>query len=197
MSHQTDINEWMVDDRLVQALLDGDEAAGAFLVSRHAPRLLGYAAVDAPDISETDRELIAERSVDRAVQKIEAFDHAKGTFPGWLRGILRNELREWRRTHPPSSELTETTQGSYAEIDAAQSKSLDAETMLARLLAHLSESDQLMIKMRNLEDLPYAFIAETLGVREEACRQRHKRALDRLRAVGGSELDEFMEEEVS
>jgi DNA-directed RNA polymerase specialized sigma24 family protein len=48
-------------------------------------------------------------------------------------------------------------------------------------LALLSKTDQLMIRLRDYEDLSYDAIATLLEVEAAACRQRHSRALRRLR----------------
>jgi len=187
MSQPLNKDEWMNDDELIQALINGDEFAGVFLVSRYAPRALGYCRLIAPDVSETDRELLCEKAVETAVDKIDNFDSTRGSFPAWLRGILRNELRAWRRKSLPVTEIAEGAIAVPTNDQASDQEDLPAEEIVSELLGHLAVTDQLIIRLRDLEGLSYGFIADRLGVNEAACRQRHKRALARLRDLANSQ----------
>lgn len=190
------------DRELVETLKAGDGSAAAFLVSRHAPRLLGYVAAIANDIPETDRELICERVVETAASKIDDFDPAKGSFPGWLRGILRNEVKSWRRRSLPRVELDEgVVAADPGEAPPREIEETDPSAALEPLLVQLAPTDRLIIRLRDLEELPYSAIAAALDAREDACRQRHRRARNRLAALaatastttpdtGGAERDE-------
>jgi RNA polymerase sigma factor (sigma-70 family) len=178
--------EWMNDEELIQALISGDESAGVFLVSRFAPRILGYCSLIARDLAETDRELLCERAVEKAVDKIDRFDSSRGSFPAWLRGILRNELREWRRERPFVAEIQEGAVAAPSSEPAPDQEDLPVEEIVSDLVAKLAVTDQLIIRLRDLEGLPYGSIADALGVQEAACRQRHKRALSRLRDLANS-----------
>ena len=176
-----------LDAQLVDSLKEGDGSAAAFLVSRHAPRLLGYAAAIAVDITETDRELICERVVETAAAKIDDFDPAKGSFPGWLRGILRNEVKSWRRRSPATFELDEHAVAAPPDEDPPREVAeTNPSAVLAPLLEQLAPAERLIIRLRDLEDLPYSAIAATLDAREDACRQRHRRALKRLAALAAT-----------
>jgi RNA polymerase sigma factor (sigma-70 family) len=193
-------NEATGTDELVEALRNGDDAAGAFLVSRHAPLLLGYAGLVASDIPETDREMVCEVTVERAVDRIDQFNPQKGSFEGWLRGILRNEIKAWRRGRTAIDELDESRVAAPTVDAPTEARELvNAPAIVAELLAQLSESDQLIVRMRDLEEVPYSFIARVLDVREDACRQRHKRALERLQSLAplATALDRKLEEPVN
>jgi RNA polymerase sigma factor (sigma-70 family) len=188
MSENPYATEDDLDAQLINSLRDGDGSAAAFLVSRHTPRLLGYAAAVANDISETDRELICEHVVETAAAKIDDFDPTKGSFPGWLRGILRNEIKSWRRRYPATVELDEQAIAAPSDDDQPPSADEpDPSAVLSPLLEQLAASDLLMIRLRDLEELPYSVIAESLGAREDACRQRHRRALQRLALLAAKE----------
>lgn len=178
----------MDSNELVHALQDGDAAAGAFLISQHAPQLLRYVGLLAGDISETDRELICEQSVERAMAKIDQFDRTKGTLAGWLRGFVRYEVLEWRRRHLPQVELDEEVVEASNSIDRIPDDEDDRDDpslIVAQLLEQLSSTDRLIVQLRDLEGLAYSAIATILRVKEEACRQRHKRAIERLKSTVG------------
>lgn len=175
----------MDEDELLASLLEGNESAGAFLVSYYAPQLLGYAHVVGPDLSVADRELVCERAVEKAVRRIGRYDPEIASFGSWLRGFVRHEILNWRRGHLPVSELNEeTTEAVDRDGHSAAIGSLpDPETVVKRLIAGLSATDQIMIALRDLEGLPFGEIAARLDATESACRQRHHRALARLRAA--------------
>ncbi len=165
-------------DSLIEPLREGSEQAGAFLVSHLAPMLLGYASLLAADLSETDRELLCERAVERAVERIDRYSADKGTFPGWVRGILRNEVKDWRRRMPQSVEFDEAKQLPVAAQDESllnRDASGDAAETLDQLLDPLSPTDALIIRLHDIEELSFKAIADQLDVREDACRQRHHR----------------------
>ncbi|HVC78227.1 MAG TPA: sigma-70 family RNA polymerase sigma factor [Candidatus Micrarchaeaceae archaeon] len=172
-------------DRLIVELRSGSEQAGAFLVSQLAPMLLGYARLLAVDLSETDRELLCERAVERAVDRIDRYSADKGTFPGWVRGILRNEVRTWRRSMPQSVDFDEDFPLPRDNEETAESSgaSQDAVTVVEQLLDALAPTDALIIRLHDIEQLTFKAIAAQLDVREDACRQRHHRALARLRKL--------------
>ncbi len=48
---------------LIEQIRQGDETVGAVLVSVVAPRLLGYADLVAPDLSQADREEVVEAAI--------------------------------------------------------------------------------------------------------------------------------------
>lgn len=186
MSQPLNRDEWMNDDELIQALINGDESAGVFLVSRFAPLVLGYCGLIAPDLSETDRELLCEKAVETAVDKIDHFDSGRGSFPAWVRGILRNELREWRRKKPAMTDIQEEAIPAPTSDREPDEDDLPAEGIVSELLDQLAVTDQLIIRLRDLEGLSYHSIAGALGASEAACRQRHKRAVSRLKDVANS-----------
>jgi RNA polymerase sigma factor (sigma-70 family) len=176
-------NRGMQNDDLVESLLDGDESAGAFLISRFAPLLLGYARLLGPDIPEADLEILCETAVEQAVNRIDRYDKTRGAFGSWLRGFVRHRVLQWRRDHVPTSELDEALLAAPTAEEPPQNDPPDAVLTLHRILEAVSPADRLIISLRDIEALPYAFIAEKLDATEEACRQRHRRALARLQAA--------------
>jgi RNA polymerase sigma factor (sigma-70 family) len=168
-------------EELVRSTKAGDPSAGPFLISLFGPQLLRYAYVLAPELSEVDREIICENAVERAVCKIDAYEPARGPFSAWLRAFVRHEIGTWRRRHgrlvldpEAAAPVAEpVTNPQYAE----------AAERVVSLFKELGETDQLMIALRDLEGLPYAEISRRLGASEVACRQRHLRALGKLRRL--------------
>lgn len=185
-------------DELISRLQHGDENAGPFLVSLMAPSLHGYARATAGDLSDTDRERICELALERAVRKIDLFDPTKGSFPSWLRAFVRHEAGNWRRSNHALDELDEDAVAPDVEPEQpAEWRS--AVAAIQRAVQELSPTDQLIVDLRDHEGLSYADIASRVGANEDACRQRHLRALRRLKRVAESdpELQRFKEGGVS
>lgn len=188
---------------LIEQLRAGDDTAGPILVSIVAPRLLGYMATVAPDLSTADQELLAEQAIGRAVERIDQYDPARGSFEGWIRGIARRAIADWRRAHPGGvGELDENL--SVGDGDPTATRAIDdmvevrdtdtdegsrINVALAALVLGLSETDQLIIRLRFVEQLPHTSIAERLCVRPAACRKRLQRALERLKAQAATDPD--------
>lgn len=169
----------MEEQALIAAALEGSPHAGTFLVSVYGPQLLGYCRSLTPDLSDVDREMICEQAVELAVRKIDAFDRELGTFPGWLRGFVRNTVKNWRRgagqRHPdPVEDLPLECLPPPAPV--AINKVTDA---LRRAVRELPEQDQLYVNLRYQQGLPTKQIAQLLGKTDNAVRQRLSR-LQRL-----------------
>lgn len=166
-------------DDLVAQLRSGEASAGPILVSLLAPRLLGYAAQLAADAGETQRELLVEAAIEKAIDKIDQFDPAKGTFPGWVRGFVYHEVASWRRQYPaPEGEFVEPTVG-LLESHADGPPSAASLAMTALVLT-LPEEAQLLLRLRFAERLEHTDIAERLGISPAASRKRLERILTRL-----------------
>lgn len=185
-------------DDLISRLENGDENAGPFLVSLVAPSLHGYARAIAGDLSDTDRERICELALERAVRRIDRFDPTKGSFLRWLRTFVRHEAGNWRRSNHALNELDENAVASDVEPEQLP-EWRNAVAAIQHAVQGLSPTDQLIIDLRDREALSYADIASRVGATEDACRQRHLRALRRLKRAAESdpELQRFKEGGVS
>lgn len=184
----------MLDD-LISRLQNGDENAGAFLVSLVAPSLHGYARAIAGDLSDTDRERICELALERAVRKIDRFDPAKGSFLRWLRTFVRHEAGNWRRSNHALDELDENAVAPDVDVGEQPAELRTAIAAMGRAVQRLRPTDQLIIDLRDRQQLSYADIASRVGATEDTCRQRHLRALRRLKleAQAETELQRFKE----
>ena len=70
----------------------------------------------------------------------------------------------------------------------AVERRIEARALVERLIATLSEGEQLLINASFIEGEPVEAIASDLGISPEAARKRIARALDKLRKAGGPGL---------
>jgi RNA polymerase sigma factor (sigma-70 family) len=174
------------DEDLIQAAREGKEYAGAFLVSLYAPMLLGYARGFAPDLGDSGCEQICEWAVERAVRKIDRYDPAKGDFAGWVRSMLRYAALDYRRDN---ARLQGDGNLDIAEPDPQPSRetTADVSAALADAVGQLSEPDQAILALREIEQLPSQTVAALLGISDAAVRQRSSRARQRLAKIAQSD----------
>lgn len=177
---------------LIERVKAGAPDAGPSLVSLCGARLAEYARLVAPQLSDADKDEICEYAVEHAVERIELYDVTRASFETWLRGFVRREIYELsRRTSSvvmatdELERLTSPIAANYPREPGATASGIGQERVrkLHVLIVSLSETDQLLLALRDYELLPYASIAERLGASESACRQRHLRALSRLRKI--------------
>lgn len=180
-----------VDD-LVTRIQQGEHDLAPLLVSMLAPGLLGYAATVAPDLGDADLELICETALEDAARRIARFDRTVGPFQAWVLPFVRHaasDLRRRRRgtTQEPLVELPDDRSAAPAFPTDLE---LRRSAALSLLVARLGETDQLMLALRHgTPPRSWAEIAAELDVPETALRQRHSRALVRLRALAAHEPD--------
>jgi RNA polymerase sigma factor (sigma-70 family) len=175
-----------MDRDLVRRARAGDPLAAPMLVSMLGDRLLGFAHSQAPSLSDTDREQIVELAVEAGVRSIKAFDPARGTLYSWFRQQVRYQTKQWFRTHPPLAELADYS----VPPDDSNPSQLDdpaIRTALRACIAQLSSDDQDILALRSAEGLAFQEIALRMNLKEATARQRHKRALDRLRKIANAD----------
>lgn len=182
-----------LEAELVDKARRGDPSAAPFLVSCFGERLLGFARAHAPDLSDADREQVVELAIEAGVRAITRFDATKSSLEAWFRGQIRYQTLGWRRRVPL---LTEANDDLVATPAVAPIEPATAEA-LRRAISRLGSDDQLVLALRSAEQLAFSDIAIRLGRSEDAVRQRHHRAIRRLRAEAAKEPElEHLAEEV-
>ena len=170
----------MDENELVRQLREGDDKAAAFLVSLLGSKLVGYARDIAGDLSDTDRLLICDIAVETAIRRIDRYDSERGSLEHWMRAFVRHAAMDWRRSHYRLEELRDDDRFNDEGADEPDPLRERASLRVAEAVRTLSDTDRLIIGLRDQEGLSYAEIAARLVVEESACRQRHLRAVRRL-----------------
>lgn len=175
----------MDEEALIQAARENAPYAGAFLVSLYGPRLAGYGRSIAADLSDTDREHAIALGIERAIRRIETYDETRGSLLAWLRPFVRHATQDWRRSNDQLSnyDLDALPDSSTHDGVPSAAESSGAAEAVRSALPRLSNADQIIIVLRNYEMYSVQATAEILDVSLDACRQRHHRALRRLKRL--------------
>jgi len=165
-------------DKLMGALRSGEPWAGAALVTVMAPMLMSHVQRVGSDLGTADQELAIETALETALRKIDKFDETRGGPGAWLRPFVTHAVADIRRSRPKSAALEPD---SLPEPAVDDTPPRPEATRLGWLVRELSDSDQVILRLRDVENLDYAEIADRIGgVTEGACRVRHHRAVRRL-----------------
>lgn len=188
---------------LLEQARSGHAPAVDRLLERHRQRLRRMVAVRLEPAmkARADASDIVQEALAVAAARIPDYlREPKLPFYPWLRGIAWDKLIEHRRWHRDAQRRSvlreEPIEGDASEesvLELAQqlvtsatspSRQLLQDELRSRVrssLAELSATDREVLILRYLEQLKYAEIAAVLGTSEKAVRQRHTRALERLR----------------
>jgi len=115
-------------------------------------------------------------------QKIGEFRHgSQAKLTTWIFTIAKNRAIDYHRVSQPEYlELTEEMgEPSGAREGVYAGRNRDQLKWLLDELNELPEADQVLLKWRALE-IPYAQVAEWLGIAEGTARVRHKRVMEKL-----------------
>jgi RNA polymerase sigma-70 factor (ECF subfamily) len=107
---------------------------------------------------------------------------------GWVFTVATNVVRDhWRSRSHKSKQRDTELKPEHHEVLAAQGdhpedelKRTQDQELVRRALADLAEADREVILLRDFEQLDTATVAEVIGIKIDAVRQRHSRAVSRL-----------------
>ncbi len=199
-------------DELVAQASRGDPSARQRLLERHRQRLQRMVAVhlDRRLAARFDPSDVVQEALAEAAQKLSDFLRRRPLpFYPWLRQIAWDCLIELRRRHLEAGKRTVARE----EAGVLNLPDESAVELAARLLDHgsspsghllrqelrgrvqaalqqLAPRDREVLVLRHLEQLSTPVIAQVLGLGEAAVKSRHLRALQRLRVLLSSYLNE-------
>jgi RNA polymerase sigma-70 factor, ECF subfamily len=171
----------------------GDPEAFGELAERHLPRLRLWAYGQTRELA-TANDIAAETLARAWIKRSRYRGESDATARGWLFGIARNVVREWRRAQRVEAvalrrmgiELPPPVDDP-AELDERLAAAQQGE-QLWPMIDDLPPAQRDALKLRILEGLPYDQAAAQLGRSDLATRLLVSRALQRLRrAVAGSQ----------
>ncbi len=169
------------DGDLIEAWRDGDEAAAAALVRRHATPLARF--LSAAGAAEDVDDLVQETFL-RAFRRIETFKGAS-SFRTWLMTIGSNILKDaWRRRARRPVVALEDRE--IVDLTSDPQGDAVAEDLAARLGACVKNLPRLqrdVSLLRAQQGMQYEEIAGALGTTPGAARVHYHHAIKRLKAL--------------
>jgi RNA polymerase sigma-70 factor (ECF subfamily) len=161
-----------------------DAAAFAELYRRHAATVHGWFR---RRLDWAASDLAAETFAQAWLSRRTFRDEAEGSALPWLLGIARNVARESARRDAVETRARRrlglpidlAAEDGYTAVEERLSPSVALSDALETLPEHEREA----LELRVVDELPYAAVADRLGVRPAAARLRVSRALRRLSAL--------------
>src|ERR1700684_2757143 len=160
------------DERLVQAVLDGDRDAFSFLVDRYKRGLgsfIGASVRQPSDVAD-----LAQETFLRAYAHLGTFNPDLGRFSTWLYHIARNVVRTFlgrSLRRPAVADLGEeqTLESTVADVSAEADPAggvlrAEAEAEVRAALAELPERTRTVLALRFYDNMDYQTIATTMGL---------------------------------
>jgi len=177
----TDIERRRTEDlALARRALAGDDRAWRRIYDETNQPLFNFLCYQTGD-RDAARDLLQDTYV-TALGRLDSF-RGTGTLLGWLRAVALRKCLDWRRRAGlrlrklaafarEQSSFTETgAQETFPGLGDAFQEALD----------RLSPRQRAALLLRELEDLPFAEVAATLGCGEATARVHHHRACQNLR----------------
>jgi len=178
------------DHDLIARCKTGDERAFEDLVQRYQQTVLNLVFHHLG--RRADLEDVAQKIFIKVYLSLGRFDDKRPFFP-WLYRIIRNqcydELRQVRRSKVHtftdlSLEEVDTIERLISQSEAAppsDEERKELHDLLYSLLDQLPEKQRTAVILRDLEEIPYDQMAETLGWTEQAARLKVFRGRARLK----------------
>jgi len=135
-----------------------------------------------------DAEDLAVSSVTDICLRVEKYEYQEdGGFEGWVFTLARHFLADWRRSYPVVEALPDDLEDP-GPVPEKTKKRRTAIVAVRQAVKQLSETDQLVLRLRYLEEeRSFNEIGDILGIKPGAARTRHSRALAHLKTVVNSD----------
>ena len=168
------------DLELAQAAVHGDEQAWRHIYDDTCQSLFNFLCYQTGD-RDAARDLLQETYV-TAFERLDSY-RGQGSLPGWLRAVALRKCLDWRRR--AKARLRKLTAFTRERTHLASSGAEEAFPGLGdgfqAALDRLSSRQRAALLLRELEDLPFAAIAEQLGCGEPTARVHYHRACRNMR----------------
>lgn len=170
-----------IDSQLVERCLAGDQAAWEELVKTYTRRV--YAICYRFTGKDNEAQDLTQEVFLRLFRTLKSFRTGEGTFNVWITRMTRNLLIDnYRRTK--QDRVTNSLEDSLTQVEERSSESGRADArlenretseLLQAALQKLSPELRETVILRDLQELDYREIAETLGVPEGTVKSRLNR----------------------
>ena len=176
------------DEDLLEQFRAGDRHAFEVLVRRYQRPVLGVARRFCDDLD--DAEDVAQRAFINAAQRAGGW--RGGSFKSWLFRIAVNLAKNHRRdtSRFDRSEAAQEKEATPTEADAdARIEDAQKKRALREAIAKLPNRQREVLLLRIDGDLPFAEVAEALGITEVNAKVNFHHAVQKLKALVGGEAE--------
>ena len=174
------------DEELMDAYIDGDDAAFRLLFERYGPILLRLTR------RHLRNEELAEEVVQQTFFRLHGArnDFRRGSkLRPWVMTIAMNLVREhWRRTKRRKMTTLEVETQASPEADFMPIELRQRSEILHVALEKLPSSQREVVELHWFQERPYAEVAKIVGTSEGAVRVRAHRAYATLKQLLVSEI---------
>lgn len=168
------------DLALARRALSGDDQAWRRIFDETQGPLFNFLCYQTGD-RDTARDLLQDTYV-TALDRLDSFQGA-GTLLGWLRTVALRKCLDWRRR--AGLRMRKLTAFAREQSSLADNNAQETFPGLGegfrQALDRLSPRQRAALLLRELEDLPFAEVAVSLGCGEATARVHHHRACQNLR----------------
>jgi RNA polymerase sigma-70 factor (ECF subfamily) len=173
MSKEGDLVTDKGDAQLVEACLEGDRAAYAELIRRHAARV--YAVCLAIAGTSADAEDLAQEALVKGFMELDSL-RDRERFGAWVATIATNLSRNFARTRANQKRL-------LAAMPDCPRPDAESSSAVRRMLWRLPERERILLMLYYFENRSTESIAATLGISTAAVHTRLCRARGELRKL--------------
>ncbi len=174
------------DEELMDAYVDGDQAAFRSLFERYGPVLLRLTRRHLRD-DELAREIV-QQTFFRLHGARNDFRRGSKLRP-WVMTIAMNLVREhWRRTKRRKMTTLEVDTQAAPEADFLPIELRQRSELLHVALEKLPTSQREVVELHWFQERPYAEVAKIVGTSEGAVRVRAHRAYTTLKQLLASQI---------
>jgi RNA polymerase sigma factor (sigma-70 family) len=124
------------------------------------------------------------------IERLRSYDPARGSFPSWLSTVLHNALTDQDRASHILGQLDEDVERQLPTRDADPSDMCEqaevreiVEAAVESIRTNLPETTYRILHDHWVEGKSYEEIGASLGLAVKVVRDRHNRAIGRLRSV--------------
>ena len=180
-----EIYEYIIADdrRLVELVLEGDDAAFEHLFNRYreAIRRLFVQRLGASAEADADADDLLQETFIKVYLNIHRYDN-RYTFGQWLYTIARNTFVDFARKSRTSLSIDEHFAAPAATTPTPEESIINSQQRMQidRFLEQLSEQHRILFRLRFLEEYSYEEIAERLQMPMGSVKTGIHRARERM-----------------
>ncbi len=130
-------------------------------------------------LDQGESEDLAQECLVDLLQRIDRFDHSKGSLEAWISGFARNAIRTWYRREA-ARKVAETSLDNLHE-NAHPAEAPAEMDAIRHCLSELGIIDRELVYMRFSLSMSFDDIAANTDMTPANCRKRVSRAVEKLR----------------